>query len=373
MQFIKKTYKTSSLSRNGVFILISLLVMFLLGSILIPSVSGDIGDEQLFTLDGENIKYNDNEQVSQFLESIKFNNGYLCLGTSESSILDDGNYYDFLNNDPGLSPRFSILYGAGRTCGIHIPMLLNNKELVSSLKLIYFINPVYWREDLCEVQKVYWNRYTNYGMCKRISLSEQEHEKYFKEVDAYFEKLNPIEKTILSSEYWLRRVRKSYFQDLIYLLNPENLANQLQVIDNDKIDLSSFNTFGKIDAEKIDTVWNIRYDFKNKEWFKPINEGVNYRYKELVSFINLCKDLKIQATYLVGPYNERFITHFDAKSLDAYKKTVLKIKEVLAREKTSFIDASDISNVPGAFIDHQHHSSYGAYLIYKKIKSYIHE
>jgi hypothetical protein len=373
MKFITNIYKTSSLRRNGLFIVIFLPVLVFLGTVFIPRFSKDFGKEQLFTLDGENLKYNDKRQVSKFLESIKKNNGYLCLGTSESSLLKNGNYYDFLNNDSSISSRFSVLYGAGRTCGIHIPMLLHNRKSVNALKLIYFINPVYWREDLCRVQKVYWNRYNNYAMCHRVTLSDAEDKKYFREVDAYFNQLSFIEKITLSAEYWLRKVRRSYFRDLKYLLNPEAYENGLSFINEEKSGLATFEKFGAIDHEDIDTTWNIRFDFKNKEWFNPINQEIDYRYKELRSFIAVCKDLHIQATYLVGPYNERFITNFDSKSLAGYQKTVRKIKELLTEENTSFIDASAISAIPGTFIDHQHHSSYGAYLIYQKIKSYIHE
>jgi hypothetical protein len=373
MKIITRIYKTSYLSKNGLFILIALLVLFILGSIFIPPFSENIGNKQLFTLDGENLKYNDHKQVLQFLESIKKNDGYLCLGTSESSLLTTCNYYDFLNNDSSVKNKFSVLYGAGRTCGIHIPMLLNNKEVANSLKLIYFINPVYWREDLCKVQKVYWNRYNNYAMCKSISLSELEHKKYFEEVDAYFKSLNFIEKSTLFTEYWLRKIRKSYFQDLKYVINPATYQSNLTFVSDRQVDLSSFNKFSKIDTEEIDTVWNICYDFKNKNWFNPINEQVDYRYKELISFITLCRDLKIQATYIIGPYNERFIINFDAKSLGGYKRTAQKIKDILVKENSNYIDATDISTLPGVFIDHQHHSSYGGYLIYKKIKSYINE
>ncbi|HKC69677.1 MAG TPA: D-alanyl-lipoteichoic acid biosynthesis protein DltD [Bacteroidia bacterium] len=372
MKLIAKIYKTSYLGKNGVFILISLFVLIVLGAVFIPSFSEDIGDKQLFTLNGENLKYNDDKQVSQFLNSIKKNKGYLCLGTSESSLLNTGNYYDFLNNDTSVNNKFSVLYGAGRTCGIHIPMLLNNKNIVDSLKLIYFINPVYWREDLCRVQKVYWDRYTNYTMCNKVALTETEHKKYFEEVQAYFNQLNFIEKSTQFTEYWLRRIRKSYFQDLKYILNPTSYESNLAFVSDKQLNLSAFESFGKINKE-IDTIWNIHRDFKNKNWFNPINEGIDYRYKELISFITLCKDLNVQATYLIGPINERFITNFDAKSLDAYKRTVQKIKDVLVQQNTSYIDASDISALPGTFIDHQHHSSYGAYLIYEKIKSYINE
>ena len=56
--------------------------------------------------------------------------------------------------------------------------------------------------------------------------------------------------------------------------------------------------------------------FTNKSWFKPIDKASNYRYEELTSFIKLCESLGIKATFIVGPYNERFITQYDPKSLE---------------------------------------------------------
>jgi len=60
-------------------------------------------------------------------------------------------------------------------------------------------------------------------------------------------------------------------------------------------------------------------------------------------------------------------------SLKDYERTVAQIKELLEAENAPFVDASDISGLPGTFDDHQHHSSYGAWLIYKKIKSFLNE
>ena len=42
-------------------------------------------------------------------------------------------------------------------------------------------------------------------------------------------------------------------------------------------------------------------------------------------------------------------------------------------EEADFIDVTEVGNIPGSFIDNQHHSSYGAYLIYQKIKNHLHE
>ena len=44
---------------------------------------------------------------------------------------------------------------------------------------------------------------------------------------------------------------------------------------------------------------------------------------------------------------------------------------VLDEEGANYIDCTDLSTVPGVFEDWQHHTSYGAYLMYQKIKSYV--
>ena len=112
------------------------------------------------------------------------------MGTSESSDLEGGNYYNFLNADTMLHSRFSILAGAGRTCGIYIPLLLQHRDEVDSMQIIYLINPAYWRTDLCEVNMEYWNRYTNNAMIHHLKLTENENQEYFKPVQAYLTKLN---------------------------------------------------------------------------------------------------------------------------------------------------------------------------------------
>ena len=118
---------------------------------------------------------------------------------------------------------------------------------------------------------------------------------------------------------------------------------------------------------------NISKDFIHKDWFKPINKSVNYRYEELTSFLKLCENLEIQATFIIGPYNERFIKKYDLNSLADYESTTQHIKQLLIENHVDFIDATDISPVIGAFNDHQHHSSYGAFLIYNKIKNHFYE
>jgi hypothetical protein len=373
MSLIKSLFKTKNLWRNGLFITVSGISLLILGYFIPDYKSGNI-KQQIFTLNGFNTKHNDKTEVSDFYQSIKKNDGFLVMGTSETGKIDGGNYYDFLNNDKELvSNKFSILAGAGRTCGIHIPLLLHHKEELDSLKIIYFINPVYWRKDLCDVSLEYWNRYNNYKMSNNFNLSLNDKDRFLKPVIAYNKKLNWFKKAVLYLEQSLRSARRNYFHKLRYNLYPEEYSSQFSFIPTTKIDYSKDPIYRKSNIENIDSVWNISKSFTHKEWFKPINKTSKYRYEELTSFLNLCQKIGIQATFIVGPYNERFIKEYDLNSLPDYKEVTENIKQLLTNNNADFIDATDISPVVGAFNDHQHHSSFGAYLIYLKIKHHLYE
>ena len=371
MNLIRSIYKTKNLTNNGIFIVVCGLVLLIIGYFIPDVESGNIR-QQIYTLNGFNTKHNDHTELSDFYQSIKKNNGFLVLGTSETTSLNGGNYYDFLNNDKEIKGnRFSILAGAGRTCGIHIPLLLHHQTEVDSLKIIYFINPVYWRTDLCDVSVEYWNRYSNYKVCGGYDLSPKEEKAFLTPIMAYTDKLNWFEKSAQYMEQVIRSARRNYFHKLRYSISPEDYSSQFRFLSSTKFDYTSDPLYGKPNLESIDTTWNISKSFTNKSWFKPIDKANNYRYEELTSFIKLCESLGIKATFIVGPYNERFITQYDPKSIGNYNSTVENIKQLLTDSNAEFIDATDISNVVGAFNDHQHHSSYGAFLIYRKIKSQL--
>jgi len=373
MNLIQSFYKTKTLVSNGIFIAITVVILIVVGY-FIPDSSPKIFSKQIYTLNGYNTKYNDHSEVSDFFLSIKNNNGFLVLGTSETTSIEGGNYYDFLNNDKDIEGKnFSLLAGAGRTCGVYIPLFLHHRDELDSLQLIYFINPAYWRDNLCEVDVDYWDRYSNYKMCTNLNLSAQERESFYTPVQAYNDKLNLFNKSVSYLEQIIRSARRNYFNDLRYYLFPEEYTSQFNFMSDSKIDYSLDLKYGNVDYELIDTNWNIAKSFTNKEWFKPINESVDYRYQELTSFVRLCKELGIKATFIVGPYNELFIKKYSPNDIDAHEKVVQNIKQLLINNNAEFIDATDISPVIGAFNDHQHHSSYGAYLIYLKIKYQLYE
>lgn len=375
MSFLKSFYKTSALAQNGFFVLSIGLLLLIFGLVIIPEVKSPTPQQQVYTLNGYNTKHNDNPEVAYFFQSIKKSDGYLCLGTSESGTLEGKNYFNFLNNDPQFdNTQFSILSGAGRTCGIYIPLFLHHKKELEGLKVIYFINPVYWRTDLCDVNLEYWNRYSNYGMCSQLSLSSIEKEEFFNPVQAYYNKLSVINKAAFSSEHFIRKARRKYFHDLRMLGKSEEFTKQFDYISSQPFyTITSKEDYKKASLDQTDTIWNISKSFHHKEWFKPINESSDYRYNELKSFVLLCKKLGIEATFIVGPYNEIFIKRFEEKSLRAYKETTNNVKKLLQEVGADYVDATDISGRLGAFDDHQHHSIYGAYLIYERIKQHLNE
>ena len=173
----------------------------------------------------------------------------------------------------------------------------------------------------------------------------------------------------MSAEYFLREKRKAYFHDLHYALAPETFNNQFGVMSELRGDLSNDQNFSTPDFSNLDTTMNVLKSFHNYHWFDPINVSENYRFRELKSFISLCKDLKIEVTYVVCPYNERFISNYSPESLAGYKNVTTQIVQVLESENSNYVDATDISGVAGTFNDHQHYSSYGAFLIYQKLKN----
>jgi GR25 family glycosyltransferase involved in LPS biosynthesis len=374
MNWVDSFYKTKHLATHGVFICLAVLVLFLLG-LFIPDLAPAHYKSQIATLNGFSTKHDDAREVSDFILSIKDNEGFLVMGTSETTSLDQGNYYDFLNRDKTIKgTQFSVLAGAGRTCGLYIPLFLKHRKEIKGMKLIYFINPVYWRTDLSTVDLEYWNRYINYSVTKQVELSKKELDRYYQPILIYQNKMNLFRKTVENMEQTIRSLRRAYFHKLRYQLNPKAYANQFNfMMDRHLNDYSSYSLDTNAYLENTDTYYNVLKSFEHKEWFRPIDDTATYRYQELESFIQVCQDLGIEATFVLGPINQQFIEKYSPASLTGYLNTVDSIRSILKAKQASFIDASDISSVSGAFTDHQHHSSYGGFLIYKKIKAHFYE
>lgn len=372
MRLLKHIYKTRTLREYGLFLFVSFFVVLLLGNLFIPEFGIQDIEGQMLKIKGKHIKFDDDPHVSEFIRSVKQSDGYICMGTSESTPMKDGNYYEFLDQDTSYATRFSILGGAGWTCGLHMAMLLNHREEVDSLKLIYFINPVYWRSELSGFRKGYWTRYLNYGTYQTTLKHSTENDDFARISANYADVVNPAEKLLFKTENWFRALRKPFFRDLRYWLFPKQYLEDLAFVAKPKSELEDYEFFGILDTAFIDTSWNATYEFMSRTWLNPIVDA-DYRDQELKAFIKLCQELNVQVTFVLGPVNEIYIAKYHPPYLDGYQNIVDHIRALLTEENADFIDATDLGNIPGSFIDNQHHSSYGAYLIYQKIKKHLHE
>ena len=171
----------------------------------------------------------------------------------------------------------------------------------------------------------------------------------------------------------IRSARRPYFRDLKYWLSPDQYPGQFIYMKDNQIPIPADTVMVQVDFSKIDTIYNIDKSFTHFDWFGDINTSTDYRYQELTAFVRLCNKLGIEALFVVEPVNERFILNYSSSSLKDYRAVSQRIKVILKTEGATFVDAQDINKVPGAFKDHQHHSNYGAFLIYKKIKHYLNE
>ena len=96
-----------------------------------------------------------------------------------------------------------------------------------------------------------------------------------------------------------------------------------------------------------------------------------YRADELRTMIRLCKERGVDIVFVVGPYNQIAYSKVYPSEVANIQKVSTNILKVLKEEGAAHIDCTDLSTIPGTFDDWQHHSSYGAYLIYQKIKEYV--
>lgn len=369
---LKEIYRTKFLAYLGSVAAISLVGLTALSFLLIPEFGGIAPANQIYAIKGEALRYDDIGLTGDFFQSIQRNNGYLLLGTSESGELIGGNYYDYLNNDPEINQRFSRLSGAGRTCGIYFPVFMRHGRDLKNLKLIYLINPVYWGSNLCRPEFDYWARYVDYCLANGFLTNDDTPALAKEVVKQYQSTLNPPNQVLYALVSVIRKAHAKFKRDLNFLITPSNYTSALQPVPP-KASSLNYPNFGRIDTAAVDTMWNVTKDFLSHKRMSSINQEVDFRYQELEAFVELGKQLDIDITFLLCPANEIFIKKYDPGSWPAYNATNLKIKELLKGHSAQMIDASEIGSLTGTFIDNQHISSYGAYLIYQKIKSHLHE
>lgn len=363
---MKKIYQTKVLAWIGSVVLISVLVFILL-SWSIPSFKAPEPDCQLYTIRHQELRDNDPLYTDLFLKSIKQNNGYLVLGTSESNSLNGANYFHFLNADTALSCKFSVVAGAGRTPCTYFPLIQSNPN-IEGLKVLFFINPRYWSDRLANSNKEYFDRYVSiveYKLANHPKNPQVEH----------IQKAN-LRYTHVTSQigewgnYVMDKMRKKYYQDLIFDLNPAKFQNSLQYF-NETNNLDDYQNFGRLDSTKYDFSYNVALPTEKHLGTIDVDTSITYRYDELRTMIALCKEHHVDITFIVGPYNRIVLEQTCPSEIWKIEGVCRNIKQICQQEGVPYIDATDLSTQLGAFNDYQHHSSFGAYHIYLKIKDYV--
>lgn len=339
---------------------------WMLAAWCIPPFQAKTTEQQIYTIRHQDLRYNNTLYIDIFLNSIKQKNGYLVLGTSETNTLKNGNYYDYLNADTNLTPRFSVIAGAGRTACTYFPLIQGNPN-VENVKILYFLNPIYWTAQFSQNNRNYFHRYVSYAVYQKSNHP------YNAGVDAAL-RANKSKSISTWTEDWLeyalRCMKRKYDQDLRFALNPSHFQSTLHHFPNSK-NLEINSHWGRIDSSKYNFTYNMSDTSHLRTYHFQVDTIARYRYDELQTMIDLCRQRHVDVTFVIGPYNRKAFSELNPKEIPHFENVYLQIRHLLDKNGCHYVDASDLSDVPGVFNDWQHHSSYGAYLLYLKIKDYV--
>lgn len=383
-RFIHKCYRFSALKEVGKIGLTTFVLVLLTGLyawiFLGTDAESDFDtyakqDRQYLAIDPVNVK-KDDAYFHLFLQQIRKHNGVLVLGTSESGFKDGYNYWELLNNDPDIETDFSVLYGAGRSTERYIPSILNHPENWEKQRLLVFVNPVYWRKGLDVFNLEYHERYLDITELRKAREKADNKERY--------DLLYGGGKSLMSPS--LTERVSNVMDKKVHRLYYENLRRVLLGIPKTRI----FTDFGKpfdpshqFSAERLaelkketDSTFNCTHEFiEHKDLHISILDvNANYRNTALTYFMELCKKHKIDATFIIGPYNQTMgEASGDTQAMQTYDEIHKMLRSLMEKEGFPYIDLYDLSPVNLTFDDQQHHSKYGGYLIYQRIKEYYDE
>ena len=363
---MKELYRLKNLAFVGVVALVAVLV-WLAVAVCIPTFRAPDTEQQLYTIRHQDLRDNNPLYTDLLLQSIKRNGGYLVLGTSESNGREKGNYFDFLNADTAIHCGFSVIAGAGRTSCTYFPLIQSN-ENVKGLKLIFFLNPAYGCNKLAASNADYFNRYVSYTAYKQANnpknqdvaniLKTNKRQIFFMDrVGDFF-------------GFHLDKLRRKYYQDLRFRLDSTLFQESLTWLDFAAIARLPMSC-GRPDSSRYNYQLNVAAGFDVHSYTLYPHPEDPYRSDELRTMIRLCKERGVDVVFVAGPYNHIAFEKVHPSELPKMQQVSENMLRVLEEEGAEYIDCTDLSTVPGVFADWQHHSSYGAFLIYQKIKAYV--
>lgn len=298
-------------------------------------------------------KHSDEVLTQRFVRSLRDHGGLLCLGTSETTTLAGGNWPDFLNAD---TARAAVLAGAGRTPGVHLPWLEAVKGELAGLGLVYYLNPVYWNAHLGQTDPAYFLRYTT---PHQLRLAARHHPA----LAEAFAALPLTDRFHLGP--WLRALRRPWFQDFRWrFLSRSSFDEAFAPL------TTSAGTPPQGPSPDIDLEKGMLRTFAHADWFSPaLPPGeAAFRDAELLDFIAACEGWGVELTVVLGPPNLPFIRHHFPDAAPASQTLQAHLRALLSSTGVHWVDATDIGEIPGAFHDHQHISSFGAFLIAERLR-----
>ncbi len=308
-----------------------------------------------------------------FLNDVKKTNGIIVLGTSETAAWMSGkNYHTLLSYDIDLDRTFFSLAGAGRLANVYFPLILNNPMAFNDLEVIYYINPTYWRTDLCKFNEIYFDRYVDYTVVQNTKEIANKKGLY-----KNFMKLTPSQISTGYTDALISSYKEMFSTKLNLLLKKEDTVytkvEKEKCTSLERIKIEDYYTPTELQEEKnkINLEYNATENYlSDKTPFPTIDTTSSYQYDLLNAFIILCKEYNINCKFYIGPFNEVYCRKMNPELLGDYQNVIKNIKQILISHNVEYIDGTFISNIPGTFSDIQHISEYGAYLTALKIKEY---
>lgn len=366
---MKEVYRLRFLAWMG-GVVMAAVAFWLVVALLIPTFRAPQcpeWDGQLYTIRHQELRDNNLLYTDLLLTSVKRNGGWLVLGTSESNARPKGNYYDFLNTDTSLRCGFSVIAGAGRTACTYFPLIQSNRH-VRGLKVIFFLNPSYGCGKLAYSNVDYFPRYVSSTVYRESNRPVNQDVDHILKVNqptvAWGDKLGD----------WLAchtdRLCRKYSQDLVFALNPGKFGETLTWLDSARVSKLP-QSCGRPDSIRYNYGLNVGASFDVHSYTLWPHPESSYRTDELRTMIRLCKERGVDIVFVAGPYNAIAYRKVHPQELPKIQRVSADMLKVLDEEGANYIDCTDLSSAPGVFADWQHHTSYGAYLIYQKIKDYV--
>ena len=346
---------------------VAALLFWVVIACLIPTFRAPEASKQLYTIRHQELRDNNVLYTDLLLKSIKKQNGYLVLGTSESNARTKGNYYDFLNTDTTIHCGFSVIAGAGRTPCTYFSLIQSN-ENIKGLKMIFFLNPSYGCGKLASSNVDYFNRYVSPTIYRLSNKPKnQDVDNILKQNE---EKIFILDRVGDCLDYYWVRVRRKFYQDLRFRFDEEKFSESLTWLDSAMV-IGLPRTCAHPDSSRYNYRLNVAASFDVHSYTLWPHPEETYRQDELRTMIRLCRERGVDVVFVAGPYNHIAYSKVHPSELPKIQQVVENMQRVLDEEGAKYIDCTDLSTVPGVFEDWQHHTSYGAYLMYQKIKAYV--